>query len=285
MTDKSLRALYGLKYNPFVPNLPPEAWWVPTPLEGFLGRVEALVGQGGFALVTGEPGLGKSKCLQLLAARLAGLADLSVGVMERPQSRLADFYRELGELFGVSLTPLNRYGGFKALRARWRAHCEATLFRPILLIDEAQEVSSECLTELRLLQSARFDSESLLFTVLSGDLRLTERFRSPELLPLGSRIRTRLVLAALAAPELGEYLAFALREAGAPQLLTEELAQTLCAHAAGNLRILTQTAAELLAVAAGRTLSAPLDEQLYFEVFPPPSRTRRSRTAAAPGGP
>jgi type II secretory pathway predicted ATPase ExeA len=54
-------------------------------------------------------------------------------------------------------------------------------------------VSSECLTELRLLQSASFDSKSLLVTVLCGDTRLTDRFRTPELLPLGSRIRTRFI--------------------------------------------------------------------------------------------
>ena len=33
-----------------------------------------------------------------------------------------DFYRELGDIFSVKLSPLNRWGGFKALRERWRAH-------------------------------------------------------------------------------------------------------------------------------------------------------------------
>jgi hypothetical protein len=58
--------------------------------------------------------------------------------MERPQSGLGDFYREMGMLFGVNLTPANPYGGFKALREKWRTHIKATLFRPVLLIDEAQ---------------------------------------------------------------------------------------------------------------------------------------------------
>ncbi len=144
------------------------------------------------------------------------MPDLVVGVMERPQSQLADFYRELGELFGVALTPLNRYGGFKALRARWKAHCQSTLLRPVLLIDEAQEVSAACLTELRLLQSACFDSESLLFTILCGDGRLPERFRTPELLPLGSRIRTRLQLPALSPEQMEDYLNFALHPGWPP---------------------------------------------------------------------
>ena len=195
--------------------------------------------------------------------------------MERPQSKLGDFYRELGELFGVALTPSNRYGGFKALRARWQAHCDSTLRRAVLLIDEAQEVSAQCLTELRLLQSARFDSESLLFTVLCGDSRLPERFRQPELVPLGSRIRARLQLGPLAPEELRAYLDFALTQAGHPQLMTAELVQTLAAHAAGNLRVLTHMAAELLATGAERNLPR-LDESLYFELFTPAPKPRRN---------
>ena len=196
--------------------------------------------------------------------------------MERPQNRLVDCSRELGDLFGVPLTPANRYGGFKALRARWRAHGEATLFRPVLLIDEAQELSSECLTELRLLASARFDSESLLFTLLCGDQRLPERFRTPELLPLGSRIRARLPLGPLAPDDLQAYLAFSLEQAGAPHLCTPELVQALVTHAAGNLRVLTGMAAERLAAAAERNLPR-LDETLYFQVLAPPPKPRRAR--------
>jgi type II secretory pathway predicted ATPase ExeA len=279
MSDAALRAVYGIKYNPFLPSLPPEALWALPDAERFALRVEKLVAQGGFALITGDPGQGKSKTLQWLSHRLALVPDLVVGVMERPQSKLADFYRELGDLFGVALTPLNRYGGFKTLRARWKAHFDSTLRRPVLLIDEAQEVSSLCLTELRILQSACFDSESLLFTVLCGDSRLPEHFRLPELMPLGTRIRARLQLAPLPPEELKAYLDFTLTQAGHPQLLTPELAQTLAAHAAGNLRVLTHMAAELLAAGLERNLPR-LDEDLYFELFSPPPKIRRSQARA-----
>ena len=234
-----------------------------------------MIAYGGFVLITGEPGYGKSKTLQWVAKRLSQLPDLTVGVMERPQSKVADFYRELGELFGVSLNLANRYGGFKALRTRWQAHCEATLLRPVILIDEAQEMSAECLTELRLLQSASFDSKSLLFTVLCGDTRLPQRFRTPELLPLGSRIKTRLTLAPLTPEELTAYLQFALQQAGAPQLITQELIQTLATHAQGNLRVLNQMTAELLTAAAEQNLPR-IDESLYFDLFAPP-QTRQKR--------
>jgi general secretion pathway protein A len=95
MSNKKLLALYGLKWNPFLPDIPSEALWHPPHVGEFIFRLENLVMDGGFALISGEPGLGKSKLLQLVSNRLTQIEDVTVGVMERPQSSLADFYREL----------------------------------------------------------------------------------------------------------------------------------------------------------------------------------------------
>jgi hypothetical protein len=133
--DKKLLVLFGLKWNPFVSNIPVEYLWIPPTFDSFFFRVENLVMEGGFAMISAEPGLGKSKVLQLISHRLSPPQGVTVGVMERPQSSLADFYRELGAIFGVNLSPANRYGGFKALRERWLHHIKTTLFRPVLLID------------------------------------------------------------------------------------------------------------------------------------------------------
>ena len=86
-----LLALYGLKWNPFSPELPTEALLVSQKIDSFCWRVEnALVREGGFALISGEPGSGKSVVLRLLAGRLSKLHGLVVGVLSHPSSRLAD---------------------------------------------------------------------------------------------------------------------------------------------------------------------------------------------------
>jgi len=278
--NHKLLALYGLKWNPFSPELPTEAIYVPPKLENFCWRIEhAQIREGGFAMIHGDPGTGKSVALRLLANRLARLADVTVGVINHPQSNLADLYRELGDVFAVPLRPHNRWGGFKALRERWLAHLETTRARAVLLVDEAQEMSPAALCELRLMASARFDSQPLLCVVLAGDARLIDKLRREELIPLGSRIRTRLATEHASREELLTGLNHLLQSAGNASLMSPALRHTLCDHAAGNYRILTTMAAELLAAAAQRDLPQ-LDEKLYLEVFAQPEAPPARRAAA-----
>ncbi|MCP4966739.1 MAG: AAA family ATPase [bacterium] len=273
---KKLLSLYGLKWNPFSPDVPTAALWVPPAIESFCWRLEQQVRDGGFALISGEPGTGKSVTLRLLAHRLSVVPELVIGVLSRPQSGVADFYRELGDLFAVSLSPHNRWCGFKLLREKWHSHLSATLWRPALIIDEAQEMDPAVLCELRLLASTEFDSRSILTVVLAGDSRLLERLRHRDLLPVASRVRVRLHLEPKTPQELAEYLDHVLTEAGNPRLVSPQLVSTLCEHAAGNFRTLCIMAAELLAAAAQRE-ALELDEKLFFELFAPTQKPRRAR--------
>jgi type II secretory pathway predicted ATPase ExeA len=275
MNRKKLHALYNLKWNPFAQELPIEALSVNKRLEHFLSRMEQQVYEGGFALITGEPGSGKSSALHLLADRLSNLRDVSVGILTRPQSSLPDFYREMGEVFGVNLTPSNRWGGFKALREKWKAHISTTLLRPVLLIDEAQEMNPVALAELRLLQSANFDTTSYLAAVLCGDERLADRLGKADLLPIQSRIRVRLELDRASREDMLETFTNALERAGNRQLLSREAMETLVEHCAGNFRSLMIMGGELLQEAMARELPK-IDEKLYLEVFAaPPGRNKK----------
>jgi type II secretory pathway predicted ATPase ExeA len=261
-----LLSLYSLKFHPFRPDIPVEALFTTPAVDSFARRVELGIADGGFAMITGDPGTGKSIALRMIADRLAQLPDVLVGVLEHPQSRTMDFYRELGEMFGVALPSHNRWHGFKALRSRWSEHIASTRCRPVLIIDEAQEALNPVFNELRTLASKDLDSKQLLCVIFAGDARLPERLRSADLLPLGSRIRRRLALDYASRDELLACLDHLLEVAGNPSLMTSELRGTLADHAAGNYRIMMNLGDELLAVAAEREL-ARLDEKLFLEVF------------------
>jgi general secretion pathway protein A len=274
MNSKKLLALYGLKWNPFSPELPGDGLLVTPKIDYFACRVEQLVQEGGFALITGESGTGKSVALRIVAGRLSALRDVVVGVIERPQSKSADFYRELGDIFTVKLAPHNRWGGFKALRERWKTHVASSRIRPVLLVDEAQEMSPDVLSELRILSSTDFDATSLLTVVLSGDGRFLDLLRQEDLVSLGTRIRTRLVIEVASPEELLELLNHALVKAGNASLMTAELKDMLVNHSAGNYRLLMSMSAEVLAYGMAHEV-AQLDEKCYFDVF----ESRQSRPA------
>jgi len=206
--------------------------------------------------------------LRLLVERLGALREIKIGVMARPHSGVSDFYRELGDLFGVQLSPHNRWAGAKVLRERWQAHIDAALVRPVLVADEAQEMSTAVLNELRHLSSARLDSHMLLTTILAGDARLVDKFRTDDLLPLSSRMRVKLNLDRATPDELEQCLRHCLTKAGAAKLMTAELVTTLCEHAAGNYRTLMTMANDLLVTGAQREVKQ-LDEKLFFDTYTP----------------
>lgn len=285
MDARKLSALYGLKWNPFLEDIPVEALCETPRIKHFAWRMEDLVMHGGFALVTGDVGAGKSAALRLLASKLSPLRDVIIGEVTRPQSRVTDFYREIGDLFGVPVSTSNRWGAYKTVRAKWQEHIQQTLFRPVLLIDEAQEMSAPLLAELRLLGSTKLDTCTLVTVILCGDRRLEDKLRATDLLPIASRIRTRLVLDAEPPDVLGAMLRHILATAGNAALMTEELQRTVCEHAAGNRRVLMQTCNELLVLAVAKNAKR-LDESLYLELTsaehrparaPAPVRTKPAR--------
>ncbi len=275
MSNKEILNLYGLKWNPFSYDLPKEALQATGKTESFCYRVESLIFEGGYAMITGHPGTGKSVVLRLLAHRLEKISDVKVGILVRPQSGVGDFYRELGELFGIDLKAGNRWHSYKNLRRKWIEHIQTTLFRPVLLIDEAQEMQSAVLNELRLLSSHELDAKMILTTVLCGDTRLPEKFKTPDLIPLGSRIKVRLIQEPSTKDELIQVLKTGQERAGNPKLMTPELIDLLCDHAAGNIRVLMNMGSNLLTEAVQKKQDH-LDEKLFFETFAINKKVRKS---------
>jgi general secretion pathway protein A len=90
--------------------------------------------------------------------------------------------------------------------------------------------------------------------------------RQEDLVPLGTRIRTRLSTEPASRDELLALLRHALAKAGSTSLMTPQLLDTLVDHAAGNYRVLMTMGAELLAQGLAREVEQ-LDEKLYLEVY------------------
>lgn len=255
----------GLSYHPFDPDAPIRGFTRTPAIDLFCRRVNYLSQRGGFALLTGLSGTGKSVALRLLTQDLTANADTrTVRVLERPQASLADFYREIGHLYGVTLTPHNRWAGATRLRAAWRTFAEEACLQAVLIIDEAQELSDLVLAELRLLAGERLDAGWLITVVLVGDDRLIERLQSPALAPLASRLRVRMRLEELDVDTLIAVLNHLTHTAGNPALFTEDVTTTLAEQAGGNLRCLMHLADQAL-TAAGEMGANSVDQNVLLQ--------------------
>jgi len=266
---------WGLKFNPAGTDIPTESLHRSARLEAFIQRVGHLAREGGVVMVTGESGVGKSASIRLMTDTLGKVRDLQVVAIQLSQGSRKDMYQELGGSFGLTLTN-NRFASFRALRQSWCHHMEQCVFRPVIVVDEAQSMNAEVLEELKTLSSKDYDSRQLMLLVLCGDQRLPEKLATPDLVPLGSRIRARLKLEAVSAKELKECLQHVLREAGNESLVSAELQAILSEHSVGNYRVMMNSLSELL-FAGFQKEAKILDEKLYFEVFNQPTgKTSRS---------
>ena len=273
---KKIHSLYGLKWNPFGQDLPLEALITTPQINHFAWRVENLVMDGGFALISGDNGLGKSIILRLLHERFGQINEIRTAEFARPQSGLSDFYREMGSLFGIDLKISNKFGGFQRLRDKWKDHIGKTLFRPIVFMDEVQEAHHSILSELRLMSSTCFDSKIILTVVLVGDKRILRKLLEPDLLAVDSRTRTRLILEKYTREELINLLNEALERAGNPSLMTKELIEVVAEHSAGIPRAMMSTCKELLLEASSRELKQ-ISEDLFIELYSDEGKSKRRK--------
>lgn len=130
------------------------------------------------------------------------------------------------------------------------------------------------------MSSNHFDSRSIITVILCGDERLPEKFRHPDLIPLGSRIKSRLITEHKNQEDLAAALNELINKAGNPTLMTKELIHTLADRSMGNYRAMMQMAEHLLEEGARREIPQ-LDEKLFFELFStnklPRNRRRKSK--------
>jgi general secretion pathway protein A len=169
-------------------------------------------GGGGFVLLTGEIGAGKTTVCRCFLAQLP--PDCDVAYVFNPKLSATELLHTVLEEFRL---PRPAEDGLKAcvdaLNAFLLAGHAAGRHR-LLIIDEAQNLSSEVLEQLRLLTNLETDTHKLLQIVLIGQPELRQRLAEPGLEQLAQRVIARYHLGPLDAAETAAYLAHRLAVAG-----------------------------------------------------------------------
>lgn len=241
---------FGLKRRPY-PATPDRAFYYPaTTHERALDRLlQAIQDDDGFALLTGDPGIGKTLLCHCLLDRLG--ADVECAFLTH-----GHFGDRLGLLQAILYDLSLPYEGTgeQVLRLRLTEqllkNCAAGK-RTILLVDEAQHLSSDLLEELRLLGNLEAGQGKAFQAMLVGQPKLLETLKRPELAALSQRLVVRAQLEPMGIEEGVDYLLHHVRVAGGrPEQLWEEPALEILARgAAGVPRLLNQVAHHALALA------------------------------------
>ena len=210
------KAFFGLTESPFSISPNPKFLYMSERHTEALAHLNyGLREGGGFVLLTGEVGTGKTTVSRCLRQQLPDDTDLALVVNPTLTERelLASICDEFKLTYGAEAGIKEL---FDCLRHYLLANRQAGR-KTLLLIDEAQHLSAEVLEQLRLLTNLETDEAKLLQVVLIGQPELQQLLRQPLLRQLAQRITARYHLLPLSRDDVDAYVRFRLQVAGCVQ--------------------------------------------------------------------
>jgi general secretion pathway protein A len=229
---------YGLREKPF--NTTPDPRFLyPTP-----GHQEALAQllygveeRKGFLVLTAEVGTGKTTLLHALMQRLN--PDTKIAFVFNSTLPFEGILEYVLEDFGISTTSSTQAQRLFALN-NFLIERRRTGQNTVLILDEAQNLDTQTLEQVRLLSNFETPTGKLLQLLLVGQPELHTKLQQPELRQLKQRIGLRCRLPVLTPEETRNYMRYRLRVAGAqdPAIFSDRAAARVSAYAAGIPRVI-----------------------------------------------
>lgn len=267
---------FGVTEKPF--SIAPDPRFVylsPAHEEALAHLVYGVQEPGGFVLLTGEVGTGKTTLLRTLLERLPDNVDLAMVL--NPKLTPSEFVATVCDELGIAV-PEER-ASLKTLVDRLNRHLlesYAAGRRTVLVIDEAQGLSADVLEQVRLLTNLETTREKLLEIILVGQPELRETLARNDLRQLAQRITARYHLKPLDSDEVRHYVHHRLSIAGANRrLFTDGALRRLARISGGIPRLINEVADRaLLGAYAGerQEVDARLIGHAACQVFGEPLR-------------
>ena len=193
-----------------------------------------IEGHAGFVVITGEIGSGKTTLLQTAMRGLdsrtsvARLVNTMLDARELIEAVMLDF--------GLDPQPTQSKPHLLRDLARFLVEQRAAARMPLLIIDEAQNLSQSALEEVRMLSNLETEKSKLIQIVLVGQPNLHDVLARPEFEQLRQRVTVRYHLRPLDPGETAAYVNHRLRKAaiGAPMVFSSEVTD-LIGHASQGL--------------------------------------------------
>jgi general secretion pathway protein A len=208
------REYFGLKEKPFTIAPNPHYFYMSEGhREAMAHLLYGIKGEGGFVLLTGEVGTGKTTVCRVLLQLVP--QDLEIAFLLNPPSTVEELLATLCDEFGITYP--SDTSSIKDFVTRIQAYLldvYARGRRAILVVEEAQNLSTEVLEQIRLLTNLETNEYKLLQIIMIGQPELRDKLKQPELRQLSQRITARYHLGPLSKREIPEYVSFRLSTAG-----------------------------------------------------------------------
>ncbi len=204
-------AFYGLREKPFSLTPNPRFLFLAESHREALAHLLYGLEQGeGFIVVSGEVGTGKTTICRTLLERLG--VETELAFLFNPSGTADEMLQSVNEEFGLPATGLSRRELLSQLN-RFLLDKNRESKRVVLIIDEAQNLSTTTLEQVRLLSNLETTTSKLIQIILLGQPELGEKLDSEELRQLRQRIGVRWQLCPLSQAETGQYVRHRLRVA------------------------------------------------------------------------
>lgn len=203
---------YGFKEAPF--NITPDPrflFFAQHHREAFDHLIYGIEHRKGFIKLTGEVGSGKTTICRAVLAALA--PNVKTSLVLNPWLTENQLLRAILRDFGLMVKGRDRLSCLETLNAFLLEQLQQDN-NVALIIDEAQDLTSPVLEQIRLLSNLETDQYKLLQIVLCGQPELSQRLAAPELRQLRQRITVRYRLFPLTEAEQKQYIEHRLKMAG-----------------------------------------------------------------------
>ncbi len=205
----------------------------------------------GFVVITGEIGAGKTTLIETFLRELQ--TDVVVCQINQTQLSPTAFLQTILVQFGFS--PFNmKKPEVLATMNQFLTEQHANGRKVLLIIDEAQNLSSRVLEEVRMLSGVETTKEKVLRIILAGQPELNDKLNSHELLQLTQRVRLRFHLSALTSAETSAYIDHRLEVAGSQgrRIFAEDTYATIYRYTGGTPRLINTLCDTSMMAAFGR---------------------------------
>lgn len=210
--NNKIKNFFGFKKLPFSKPIASNELFQSGNLKDVYSHMELAVENEDFALITGSAGSGKSSSLRYFISQLDPLVYPHIYITCE-NYKIGDISKLI--LAGLNLSiPYQGYAALQSVKNEISKMYSQKNCKPVVIIDEAQQLSIQTLLSIKNLASFNMDSTSMLLIILCGQFELIGKIKNAQLESLRRRIRIQYRIQTMSLEECSKFIKYHMKRSG-----------------------------------------------------------------------